>query len=96
MVVIRVQDICGAADTGPQGDRLHEAMLVELSRHDQVVISFDGIDTATSSFVNTSFVKLRSHIALEDIKRRLKIVSSTHQINDMIKRRLTQDAILAA
>jgi hypothetical protein len=96
MVVIRVQDICGAADTAQQGDKLYEAMLAELSGHDEVVISFHGVDTATSSFVNTSFVRLLSYMALDDIKRRLKIVSSTHQINDMIKRRLTGDTVLAA
>ena len=96
MGVIRVQSICGAADTGPQGDKLYDVMSAALSRYDQIVISFDGVDTATSSFVNASFVRLLSHVSFDEIKQRLKVINSTRQINDMIKRRLTREATVAA
>jgi hypothetical protein len=95
-MVIRVREICSAADTGPQGDRLYIAIHSLLGQQDQILISFAGVDTATSSFVNMSFVRLLSIMHFEEIKRRFKIVDSTHQINDMIKRRLTQETTKAA
>lgn len=96
MGVIRVHEISGAADTGQQGDKLYNAMLAELATQGKLIISFANIDTATSSFVNVSFVRLLSQISFDEIKQRVKIIDSTHQINDMIKRRLTREASLAA
>jgi len=96
MGMIRVQEICGAGDTGPQGEQLYNAILSELAQHDQIAISFAGIDTATSSFVNASLFRLLSNISLDEIKRRVKIIDSSRQINDMIKRRLTREATVAA
>lgn len=96
MGVIRVHDICGAADTGPQGDKLYCAIVLELAHSDQITISFAGIDTATSSFVNASLFRLLTNVSLDDIKKRVKIINSSRQINDMIKRRLSPEVTIAA
>jgi hypothetical protein len=56
------------------------------------VVSFEGIQTATSSFVNVSFVKLLDDWPLAEIKRRFRVVQSTRQINEMIKSRLAREA----
>jgi hypothetical protein len=95
-MVIYVREIAVAADTAKQGELLFKQLVAEFVDNEKVTLSFDGIDTATSSFVNAGFVQLLSIMTFEDIKNRLKVVSSTRQINDMIKRRLSHEAELLA
>jgi hypothetical protein len=91
-MVIRILDIVSGADTAIQGAdvfaRLHGALASSDAR---VIVSFDGVQTATSSFVNVAFVQLLSAFSLEDIKARLRVVASTRQINDMIRTRLERE-----
>ena len=87
-MVIEVLNLAGAADTQDQGAVLYLELVKALNQHDVVSISFAGIDIATSSFVNTSFARLFELMTLEDIKKRIRVTSSTRQINEMIKRRL--------
>jgi hypothetical protein len=95
-MVIYVREIAVAADTAKQGELLFTQLLAAFVGNEKVTLSFDGIDTATSSFVNAGLVQLLSVMTFEDIKSRLKVVSSTRQINDMIKRRLSHEAELSA
>jgi STAS-like domain of unknown function (DUF4325) len=48
-------------------------------------VSFDGIKTVTSSFVNAAFVPLLKSYRLAEIERRLVVVDSTWRIYDSIK-----------
>jgi hypothetical protein len=67
-----------------------------LSANGSVVVSFDGIQTATSSFVHAAFVELLDDFSYRDLKARLRVTTSTRQINDMIKTRLERSANVAA
>jgi hypothetical protein len=58
------------------------------AKQDAVTLSFSGLKTASTSFVNTAFVPLLDVMPFDEIKRRLKIIDSTRQINHMIKWRL--------
>ena len=87
-MVIRIHDIVLSADTSEQGSAVFACLQPALLPGDDVTLSFEGVKTVTSSFVNTAFVQLLETMSLADIKRRLRIVSSTRQINDMIRRRL--------
>jgi hypothetical protein len=87
-MVIRILQVAASADTGEQGLAVLSRIRSALDAQHKVVVSFDGITTATSSFVNAAFVELLSAIALSDIKSRLRVVDSTHQINDMIRNRM--------
>ncbi len=93
-MVIRVADIVPAADTSAQGVAVHGHLIHALRGDGIVVLSFAGITSATSSFVNACFVDLLDAFSLADIKRRLKVVESSRQINDMIKSRLTHEGRL--
>lgn len=96
-MVIYVKEIAVAADTASQGELLFNRLKSVFACGEVVVtLSFDGIDTATSSFVNAGFVQLLGIMPFNEIKRRLKVVNSTRQINDMIKRRLSREAELMA
>jgi hypothetical protein len=51
--MVRVIDIITAADTADQGSVVYTRLREELARADaQVTVSFEGVQTATSSFVN--------------------------------------------
>ncbi len=95
-MVIRVRDIATAADTNEQGSAVHARLVEALARQENVIVSFDGIATATSSFVNACFVDLLSSLSFEDIKRRVRVVQATRQIAAMIKLRLSSAAKPAA
>lgn len=94
-MVIHVKGICDAADTGAQGELLFAAMMQGLRQGDNIVLSFAGVPTATSSFINASFVQLLSFMTFDEIKRRVVIKDSSRQINEMIKRRLSREAEIA-
>lgn len=91
-MVTRVIDIVAACDTGDQGDLVFRAIAPALIRGEVVELSFVGVSTVTSSFVNAAFVELLSRVDFPELKARLRIASSTKQINDMIRHRLTREA----
>ncbi|WP_168217463.1 STAS-like domain-containing protein [Paracoccus liaowanqingii] len=69
------------------------SILIEaLSYHDKVEVSFEGIISASSSFVNSSFVPLLAMMSFDDIKRRVRVTRANPQIGDMIRRRITFEA----
>jgi hypothetical protein len=95
-MVIRILEIAGGADTSAQGDLVLATLESELQASREITVSFDGVKTATSSFVNTSFVKLLENHTFAEIKRRIRVVNSTRQINEMIKSRLERVAMIHA
>jgi hypothetical protein len=86
----------GRADTAEQGAAAFRALHAALSRPGVIDIDFQGITTATSSFANLAFVQLLKTWSLPEIKRRLRVVNSTRQINDMIRSRLEREGDNAA
>ena len=86
MVVVR--EVAGGADAAMQGARVHVALKEALSKEMLAILSFAGIQTTTSSFVNTAIVPLISDLSLDVFKARVRIVESTRQINEMIRARL--------
>lgn len=91
-MVIRVLDVAGGADTQEQGQALHLELVESLKMGDVIVVSFEGVDIATSSFVNASFLPLLTNMKFDELKRRVRIISVTRQVGDMIKRRLIREA----
>jgi hypothetical protein len=91
-MVILIKDIVRSADTGDQGEAVFLHLRQAMDTDSVVVISFEGIRTATSSFVNTAFIQLLSTFPLSEIKRRLRVINSTRQINDMVRTRLEREA----
>lgn len=56
MVAIRILDLASGADTSVQGELVYVKLKEGLRSDHEILASFDGVKTATSSFVNTSFV----------------------------------------
>jgi hypothetical protein len=86
----------GRADTAEQGAAVYLVLQAALSQPGSIDVDFQGITTATSSFTNHAFVQLLTKWDLDEIKRRLRVVNSTRQINEMIKSRLEREGKHAA
>lgn len=91
-MVIKVIDIAAGANTEAQGEAVLRHLRDSFLFSDKIIISFEGIHTATSSFVNAAFVPLLDAMSFDEIKMRLKIVSSAKQINDMVRARLLNES----
>jgi uncharacterized protein DUF4325 len=90
-MVIKVLDVVRDCQSWANGDILHKALQTAFNEGDadEVLVSFEGVDDVPSAFVNAAFLPLLDSWDFQTIRIRLKILNSTRQINDMIKRRLT-------
>lgn len=90
-MVIRILDIVDGADTADQGDAVLSALRPAIASDRQLTLSFDGVQTATSSFVNACFIPLLHDLGLQSFKDRVQVVKSNYQINGMIRRRVNRE-----
>ncbi|WP_439925670.1 STAS-like domain-containing protein [Nitrobacter sp. JJSN] len=95
-MVIHVRDLVSGANTADQGVAVFPYLELGFSKEARVVVSFDGITTATSSFVNSAIVPLLKTTTFAEIKRRLRVIDSTRQINEMIRARLERESFVEA
>ena len=56
-MVIRIADIVRSADTAEQGEAVFARLRQTMVANAEVTLSFEGVRTATSSFVNTALVQ---------------------------------------
>lgn len=88
-MVIAILDLVPQCYSWREGEIVANAIRSALKSEQTVVLSFSGVDDVPSSFVNAAFVSLLNEYNFDEIRRRLSIVCSTSQINEMIKRRLS-------
>lgn len=91
-MVIKVKAVSRSADTNAQGDLLFSAVQGALSKGKIVTIDFDGISNVTSSFVNSSFVRLLDFYDFPTIKSKVRIIGANRQIAEVIKSRMYFEA----
>jgi hypothetical protein len=94
MVTIQIRDLVAGANTADDGNAVFPHLRMAMANGAAFAVSFVGVQTATSSFVNTAFVPLLKHFSFGDIKRRMRVTDSTRQINQMIKMRLERAALV--
>lgn len=86
-MVIRALDLVPQCYTQEDGHKIYLQILPFLQKGESVDLSFDGVETVPSSFVNTALIRLLDGIAFETIKANLRFINTTKQINEMIKTR---------
>lgn len=86
-MVIRILDHVEHCASYADGDVIFRLISPHVKNGEDVVLSFDGIDAVPSSFVNAAIVRLVEVVSLGEIRKHLKITSSTKQINDLIRSR---------
>lgn len=93
-MVIVILDHIPHCYSNADGDVIHDLIVKGFSQSEEIVLSFQGVDGVSSSFVNSALIRLLDDYEYNDIKARLKIINSTKQINQMIKSRFIFEAEL--
>ena len=88
MGMIRIRDHVARASTYDDGDVIFRLMLDQLMAGENVNVSFDGITSVPSAFLNASFVRLLERVSFDEMRQKVSIKDSTKSINDLLRRRL--------
>jgi hypothetical protein len=86
-MVIRILDYVKTSSTYRDGETIFDLIYPRLREGEEVTVSFDGIRSLPSAFINAAFVRLLEFLPIDVIKQRLKISHSTRQINALVKQR---------
>lgn len=90
MGTIRVLEHVQHCYNGDDGQVIHEILSSELKKENEVItLSFSGVDSVPSSFVNSALISLLKDFPFTKIKLRLKFENTNSQINEMIKSRFS-------
>lgn len=91
-MVIRILDHVKSCSTYEDGEKIFRLIHPPLKAGEDVVLSFAGVLSVPSAFINAALVRLLEDIPFETIKRHLKIVDSTRQINALVRQRFAFSA----
>lgn len=86
-MVIRILDHVKTASTYEDGDVIFKKISSEIQLSNQVTISFQGISSVPSAFVNAAFIRLLEEFSFEKIRSSLRFIDTTKHINELIKSR---------
>lgn len=92
MGVIRVLDYVDRCYNSEDGKIIRDVIEAQLKNNESLTVSFSGVDSVPSSFVNTALISLLDRYDFIQIKRLLRFSDTTSQINDMIRSRFTFEA----
>ena len=92
MGLIRVLDFVERCYNSDDGQIIHDLIIERLAQEVELTVSMEGVDWVPSSFVNAAFISLLDMLSFNDIKKRLRFVNTTSQINEMIRTRFNFEA----
>ena len=84
---IKILDVTEHQSTADDGAKVFEQIKPALLQGQSVEISFAGIYSVPSSFINAAFIELLDHFTFDHIKASLHFVDSTRYINQANKDR---------
>jgi len=87
VVTIVIKDHAPNCLSNDDGQIIKDLVLPLIQAGQQVEVSFLGVYSATTSFINSAFVELLDYFDFARIKAFLKITNSNTHINGLIKRR---------
>lgn len=86
-MVIRLLDHVERCSSYAEGEVIFNLLAPVIRSGQDVTVSFDGVAAVPSAFVNGAFVRLAEDTSVQAIRKHLKIIESTRQINDLVKSR---------
>lgn len=86
-MVIRITDHLNRCYSNEDGEVIYLVLKKMLAKREPIKLSFEGINSITSSFTNTAFIELLKDFDFSYIKKNLHFVDTNKHINSMIKRR---------
>jgi|GEM_PF-557086 len=102
MVTIRILDYVNQAYNNDDGQVIHDILLQHMKQGggsmsfqythsdpqpNEITLSFQGIDSVPSSFVNSALIQLLESFSFDKIKSTIRFSSTNQQINEMIRSR---------
>lgn len=87
MVKFKITDYTGRCYSNEDGQIIYDLIIAPLSNGKTVFVSFEGVDTVTSSFVNSAFIELLETLPFQNIKTHLKFESTRKSIGELIRSR---------
>lgn len=87
MVKIEILEHVSSASTYEDGGKIFCLLKEQIDRNENVELSFTGISSVPSAFVNAAIVQLLEHFEFSRIRAQLRFVNSTRHINQLIKSR---------
>ncbi|MGG1518720.1 STAS-like domain-containing protein [Paenibacillus oryzisoli] len=93
-MVILISGLVAGCNTNQEGDVIYKLIAPEIINGHTVTLSFKGITSVSTSFLNTAVVPLLDIVSMDHIKKHLRVVESTKFINSMIVKRLNDELSL--
>lgn len=87
MVHIKIIDVLNSYYTNDDGDELFSIIINTLSNANNIEVSFEGIDSVNSSFVNSAFIRLLDVYTFDEVRKRISFTNTNKQINLLILNR---------
>ncbi|HEY8118149.1 MAG TPA: STAS-like domain-containing protein [Methylophilaceae bacterium] len=86
-MVINIVDYVKTASTYEDGEVIYKLISDAIRRDEQVILSFSGIPSVPSAFINSAILRLLEDFSFEKIREKIIFVNTTKHINDLIKSR---------
>jgi STAS-like domain of unknown function (DUF4325) len=87
MVKIEILSHVTSASTYEDGGKIYDLIKNQLQNGENVELSFIGIASVPSAFVNAAIIQLLEHFEFNHIRTHLRFVNTTRHINQLIKSR---------
>lgn len=87
MGFILVKNLTEHCYSNLDGEIIKQKILDGLRQGDQITLSFHGIDSVSSSFVNSALIDLLELYDFDHIKKSILFKDTNRSINDVIKKR---------
>ncbi|WP_270659701.1 STAS-like domain-containing protein [Enterococcus thailandicus] len=87
MVLINIVNHLNSYYTNDDGDKLFHIIVEKINAGESVEISFEGIDSINSSFVNSAFISLLDFYTFDEIRKKVNFINTNKQINLLILNR---------
>lgn len=86
-MVIRILDHVRTASSYDDGNVIFDLIVNDIREGRPVHVSFEGVTSVPSAFVNAAFVRLLESMPFSHVQKSLRIEKSTKQINDLVRTR---------
>ncbi len=86
-MVIEISRYVDKPSSYEDGELIFKLIRQEMKKGEKAVVSFSGISSVPSAFVNSAFIRLVEEFSFDEIRSLLVITDSTKHINDLIKSR---------
>lgn len=87
MVTIEILKHVESASSYEDGGKIFALLKSNLEKNQIIELSFIGISSVPSAFINSAIIQLLEHFDFEKIRSNLKFTHTTKHINELIKSR---------